>query len=52
MRVGILTVSDRSARGEREDTSGAAIAEWCAARGHEVVAAEIVSTEASGRATR
>jgi len=47
MRVGILTVSDRSARGERGDESGAAIAAWCAAAGHEVAAAEIVPDETS-----
>lgn len=47
MRVGILTVSDRSARGEREDTSGAVIAAWCAAQGHEVAAAEVVPDETS-----
>jgi molybdenum cofactor synthesis domain-containing protein len=47
MRVGILTVSDRSARGEREDTSGTAIAAWCAAQGHHVAAAEVVPDETS-----
>ncbi|MGW8267566.1 MAG: MogA/MoaB family molybdenum cofactor biosynthesis protein, partial [Longimicrobiales bacterium] len=36
LRVGILTVSDACSRGEREDRSGAAIAEWCAVEGHEV----------------
>ena len=32
MRVGILTISDRSARGDRPDASGPAIAELLAAR--------------------
>jgi len=45
MRVGILTVSDRGASGEREDESGAAIAAWCAAMGHQVAVAEIVPDE-------
>jgi len=45
MRVGILTVSDGCARGEREDRSGAKIAEWCAARGHEIAHREIVPDE-------
>jgi molybdenum cofactor synthesis domain-containing protein len=45
MRVGILTVSDRGASGEREDKSGAAIAAWCAAKGHQVAVAEIVRDE-------
>jgi molybdopterin adenylyltransferase len=33
MRVGILTISDAGARGERQDTSGDAIAAWVTARG-------------------
>lgn len=32
MRIGILTLSDRSARGEREDTSGTVIREFALAR--------------------
>ena len=32
MRVGILTISDRSSRGERPDTSGPAIAEYLRSR--------------------
>lgn len=43
----MLTVSDRAARGEREDLSGAAIVEWCRVRGHEVVVREIVPDETS-----
>lgn len=45
MRLGILTVSDGCARGEREDRSGAKIVEWCAERGYEVTAREIVPDE-------
>jgi molybdenum cofactor synthesis domain-containing protein len=50
MRVGVLTVSDRSARGEREDVSGQEIARWCDARGHEVAVQEVVPDE-TGRIT-
>lgn len=42
MRVAILTISDAGARGEREDTSGEAIAAWVSARGGEVAARELV----------
>jgi molybdenum cofactor synthesis domain-containing protein len=35
MRLAILTISDAASRGEREDTSGDAIAEWAKARGYE-----------------
>jgi molybdenum cofactor synthesis domain-containing protein len=45
MKVGILTVSDGCARGEREDRSGAKIAQWCDARGYEIVYREIVADE-------
>ena len=34
--VGVLTVSDRSARGVREDVSGPSIVAWCAEQGFEV----------------
>ena len=33
MKAGILTVSDRSSRGEREDLGGPALREWLEARG-------------------
>ena len=45
MRVGILTVSDGCARGEREDRSGAKIADWCDQQGYEVAHREIVPDE-------
>jgi len=45
VRVGVLTVSDRCARGEQEDVSGARIVEWCGARGFEVVERETVPDE-------
>lgn len=45
MRVGILTVSDRSARGERSDLSGPALSERAAALGWEVVRSGAVSDD-------
>ena len=45
VRVAVLTVSDRSARGEREDLSGSRIVEWCEAQGHDVVARAVVPDE-------
>lgn len=44
-RVAIVTVSDRSARGEREDRSGPALAEAVAAGGGEVVRREVVADD-------
>lgn len=45
IRVGILTVSDRSARGERPDTSGPALAEKIVGQGWRVVVQEVVADE-------
>lgn len=45
MKVGILTVSDKGARGEREDRSGPAIREMMEAAGGEIVRARIVPDE-------
>ena len=45
MRIGILTVSDKGARGEREDRSGPAIREMMAAAGAEVAQTGIVPDE-------
>ena len=33
LRIGILTVSDACSRGERLDTSGEALEEWCSSQG-------------------
>ena len=41
----VLTVSDRSARGEQEDVSGAVLAELLAEMGAQVVAREILSDD-------
>ena len=45
IRIGILTVSDGCARGEREDLSGAVIGAWCAEKGHDTVARDVVVDE-------
>jgi molybdenum cofactor synthesis domain-containing protein len=45
LRIGILVSSDACSKGEREDRSGAAIAEWCERMGYEVVEREIVPDE-------
>jgi molybdopterin adenylyltransferase len=37
IRIAVLTISDGVARGVREDRSGARIAEWANAQGHEIV---------------
>ncbi len=42
VRVAVLTVSDGVARGHREDRGGPAIADWCTAHGHAVVAQAVV----------
>ena len=45
MRIGILTISDLGAVGQRDDTSGDAILDWAAERGYEVVVRSIVADE-------
>ncbi|MGB5995533.1 MAG: molybdopterin adenylyltransferase [Candidatus Deferrimicrobiaceae bacterium] len=45
MRAGILTVSDRSSRGEREDASGPALRAWLTERGVKAVRIEVVPDE-------
>jgi len=45
LRIGILTVSDRSARGERPDLSGPAIEELISERGWSVSRVEIIPDE-------
>ncbi len=45
MRIGILTVSDLGAMGQRADTSGDAILEWARARGYEVAVRSVVPDE-------
>jgi molybdopterin adenylyltransferase len=47
IRFGILTVSDGCARGEREDRSGEAIAQWCADHGYEVAVRDLTPDETS-----
>jgi molybdopterin adenylyltransferase len=48
MTVGILTVSDKGARGEREDRSGPAVRELVEAAGGEVVRTRLVPDEEAG----
>src|ERR1700693_1554838 len=45
MRIGILTVSDLGAIGQRPDTSGDTIQDWAGARGYEVVVRSMVPDE-------
>ena len=45
MRVAILTISDAGHRGERDDTSGDAIAAWIAERGWTLAARALVPDE-------
>jgi len=45
MRVGILTISDLGAAGERADTSGDAIVAWAKERGYEVALRGVVPDE-------
>ncbi len=45
MKAGILTVSDRSSRGEREDASGPALRAWLTEHGVKAVRIEVVPDE-------
>ena len=45
IRVGVLTVSDSGARGEREDTSGNTIVDWVRESGFELAARDLVPDE-------
>jgi len=45
MRIGILTVSDLGALGQRADTSGDAILEWAGGHGYEVAVRSVVPDE-------
>lgn len=45
IRLAILTVSDGVSRGEREDRSGDAIADWTARRGYDLAARAVVPDE-------
>src|SRR5437660_9468677 len=45
LRVGVLTISDLGAVGQRADTSGDAILDWASERGYEVVVRSVVSDE-------
>ena len=43
LRLSVLTISDGVAAGTRTDRSGPAIVEWCAVRGYQLVAHEVVA---------
>src|SRR2546429_8265181 len=45
IRIGILTISDLGAMGQRTDTSGDAILDWAAGRGYDVVVRSVVPDE-------
>jgi molybdenum cofactor synthesis domain-containing protein len=45
VRIGILTISDLGAVGQREDTSGDAILEWATERSYDVVVRSVVADE-------
>ena len=45
MKIAVLTISDRSAQGERKDLSGPRIQEMVLQRGWEVVTAEVIADE-------
>ena len=51
MRVAILTISDAGHRGERQDTSGDAIATWVLERGWTLAARSLVPDETGAIAT-
>lgn len=46
MKAGILTISDRSSRGERQDLGGPALLAWLAERGIETARQGVVADEA------
>ena len=52
LRIAILTISDAGARGERQDTSGDAIADWAARRGDVLAARDLVPDESARIAAR
>src|SRR6266851_2881199 len=45
MRIGILTISDLGAVGQRADTSGDVILDWASEHGYEVVVRSVVADE-------
>ena len=45
LRIGVLTISDAGARGERADTSGDRLVEWIGKRGHVMADRRLVPDE-------
>ncbi len=52
LRIGILTVSDGCARGERTDRSGELIREWCEGERHLIATRAVVPDESSAITAR
>jgi molybdopterin adenylyltransferase len=52
LQIAILTISDRSARGERRDVSGTVLADWARAQGWEVARQAIVADEPAAISAR
>lgn len=52
IRVAVLTISDGVTAGTREDTSGAALAEWAAREGRTLVARALLSDDGQAVAAR
>jgi molybdenum cofactor synthesis domain-containing protein len=52
VKAGVLTVSDRSARGERQDLGGPGLSRWLAERGVETARYEVVPDEIESIAAR
>lgn len=46
LRLAVLTISDAASRGERTDTSGAAIRDWAERRGYTVVEQALIPDDA------
>lgn len=52
IRVGVLTISDGCARGEREDDSGRLLVEWCTEEGYHLAERGVVPDESGPIASR
>jgi molybdenum cofactor synthesis domain-containing protein len=48
MRIGVVTISDTVAKGEREDASGPALVAVCRGLGWEIISADVVSDDLMG----
>jgi molybdenum cofactor synthesis domain-containing protein len=48
MRIGVVTISDSVAKGEREDASGPAVVAVCRGLGWEIISEDILSDDLTG----